>query len=123
MPQERPSFFVRTLPRVRPLLSFRWGRIMNATARIVTSKTIPAQKRNMIEKILSLTAESWNDLFQVVSVAAAAVAFVALVGTALTGRRVSQRQAETIRNLDIKVAEQQERAAKAELALEEVMKR
>lgn len=77
----------------------------------------------MIEKILSLTAESWNDLFQVVSVAAAAVAFVALVGTALTGRRVSQRQAETIRNLDIKVAEQQERAAKAELALEEVMKR
>jgi hypothetical protein len=87
--------------------------MMTTTAKIATRKTIPAQNKNMIEKLLSLTTESWNDIFQVVSVVAAAVAFVALVGTVLTGRKAGQRQAEKILTLGTEL--EKERRIRLEL--------
>lgn len=117
MPQLRPSFLERELPRIRPRLSFRWGRMITATKTIVTRRATPTQDKSMIEKILSLTAETWNDIFQALSVIAALIAFAALVGTALTGRKVGQRQAEKILALDKEVADAKRKQAEAELAL------
>ena len=69
---------------------------------------------------------SWDGLFrlcEVVSIIAGAITVAALVGQVAAGRVLGDKKDREMESLKLDVAKQQERAAKAELATEELKRR
>jgi hypothetical protein len=129
MPQERLSFFHRELPRACPFLSFWLYSLRSSSLRLLKSlkrlyrrkpATLKPALRMMAIKTmlnpLSWSLDNWLTVLQAVSAIAVAL-------TVVVGYVVNKRQAEKIRDFDLRLAEQQERAANAERDLAEVRER
>lgn len=96
-------------------------------ANTATIKAIATQIRATTVNVSSLTAETWNDIFQLASIVAGVITLVAgvftfavLVGTVMTGRRVNKQQAEKLATLEREAADARLKQRDAERSLAEL---
>lgn len=141
MPQSS-SFFERTLPRIRPLLSFKWYRMRKKFKDIIPRKTTPtrtSRPMNTIVLILvgiliiaaltflvslfRLSLEDADFWLKVISGVLAAFTFLAGAAALVTGAILGNQQVEKIAVIEQAAEEARAKTAAAELALEQLRQR
>jgi hypothetical protein len=74
-------------------------------------------------KLFSMPLESWKTFFEIGGVILLFLTFVFGAGALFTGKRINERQSEQLRQFNMELSAQQERAAVAERSLLELQER